>query len=61
MWRHVASNALSLLVVGLVLVMGLVVWGQRQFTTAGSLETAICLRVPAGATMPYNWSASKPG
>lgn len=51
MWRHVASNALTLLVLALVVVGGLVAWGQRQFTQAGPLAQAICLRVEQGATL----------
>lgn len=51
MWRHIASNALTLLVLALVVAGGLVAWGQRQFTQAGPLAQAICLRVEQGATL----------
>lgn len=51
MWRSLASNALTLLAVALVLAGGVVMWGQRQYTEPGPLETAICLRVEPGSTM----------
>lgn len=51
MWRAVASNGLSFLIVGLFLVGGLIMWGQGQYRTAGPLEDAICLRVPSGSNM----------
>jgi len=51
MWRHIASNALSLFVVILVVAAGIVAWGRAQYTEPGPLAEAICLRVPAGGTM----------
>lgn len=51
MWRHVASNALTLFVVGLFLLGGLVAWGQREYVSAGPLEQAVCVRVERGANM----------
>ncbi|MEE9389333.1 MAG: endolytic transglycosylase MltG [Paracoccaceae bacterium] len=51
MWRHIASNALSLFVVILVVIGGLVAWGKAQYSTPGPLAEAICLRVPSGARM----------
>ncbi|TNC73415.1 endolytic transglycosylase MltG [Rubellimicrobium roseum] len=51
MWRHVAANALTFLTVGLFLLAGLVTWGVQQYSAPGPLAEAICLRVPAGATM----------
>ncbi|MEX5729292.1 UPF0755 protein [Rhodovulum iodosum] len=51
MWRAVASNGLTLLVVVLFCGAGLVLWGQRQYTQPGPLEQAICLRVERGATL----------
>ncbi len=49
MWRNIASTALSLLVLLLVVVGGLVAWGQRQYSQPGPLEVAICLRVEPGS------------
>ncbi len=51
MWRHVASNTLTFLIVGLLMVAGIVAWGVNQYSTEGPLETAICLRVESGANM----------
>ena len=51
MWRHVASNALTFLVVALFLMAGVVTWGTNEYRAAGPLEEAICLRVETGSTM----------
>ena len=51
MWKHIASNALTLFVVLLAALGGLIAWGQRQYTEAGPLEQAICLQVPRGGSM----------
>jgi UPF0755 protein len=50
MWRNLASTALSLLVVLLVVVGGLIAWGKAQYSASGPLDTAICLRVEPGST-----------
>ena len=51
MWRHFASNMLSLLIVSLFLIGGLILWAQRQYTASGPLETAICYQVAPGSSM----------
>ncbi|RXV64058.1 endolytic transglycosylase MltG [Roseovarius sp. A46] len=51
MWRHIASNLLTLLVVMVFLLGGIILWGQSQYTATGPLKDAICLRVPPGTTM----------
>ena len=51
MWRALASNALTILVVGLFLMGGLILWGQSQYKAEGPLETAICLQVEGGSNM----------
>lgn len=51
MWRALASNALTILVVGLFLMGGLILWGQSQYKAEGPLATAICLQVEAGSNM----------
>jgi len=51
MWRHIASNALTLLVVVAFLLGGVILWGQAQYTATGPLSEPICLRVPPGTTM----------
>jgi UPF0755 protein len=51
MWRHIAANALTLLIVGLIAVAGIVAWGQSQYRAPGPLASAICLQVPSGSNM----------
>ncbi len=51
MWRALASNALTILIVGLFLMGGVVLWGQSQYKSEGPLETAICLQVKPGSNM----------
>ncbi|MCA0044691.1 endolytic transglycosylase MltG [Celeribacter litoreus] len=51
MWRSIASNALTLGIVVLIAIAGVIAWGKGEYTTAGPLEEAICLRVPSGSTM----------
>jgi UPF0755 protein len=51
MWKHVAANALTLLVVALVVLGGVLVMGQRMFYAEGPLEQAMCLRVEPGANL----------
>lgn len=51
MWRHIASNAIMLLIVGLFLLGGLVLWGKSEYTAEGPLDAPICLRVEPGMTM----------
>ncbi|PTW47192.1 endolytic transglycosylase MltG [Rhodovulum kholense] len=51
MWKAVASNALTLFIVVLLLAGGLVIWAKQKYAAPGPLETAICLRVEPGSTM----------
>jgi UPF0755 protein len=51
MWRHIASNFLTLAVVLLALAAAIVAWGRNQFEGPGPLADAICLRVDAGSNM----------
>ncbi|MFD0909006.1 endolytic transglycosylase MltG [Ruegeria arenilitoris] len=51
MWRALASNALTFLVVATFLLGGLILWGQSQYKAEGPLDTAICLRVKGGSNM----------
>lgn len=48
MMRHVAANALTLLVLALVLVFGLITWGQKQFTGAGPSTAPVSFQVERG-------------
>ena len=49
MWRHIASNFLTVAILILVAVGGAVAWGQRQYVSPGPLAAAICLRVESGS------------
>ncbi len=49
MWRNIASNALSLLVVALVVLGGLIAWGKRQYVEPGPLAEAVCVKVERGS------------
>ncbi|MDG1104024.1 MAG: endolytic transglycosylase MltG [Ascidiaceihabitans sp.] len=51
MWRHLASNAVTFLALGLFLLGGMVLWGKSQYTTEGPLDQAICLQVDRGSNM----------
>ncbi|MCL6283115.1 endolytic transglycosylase MltG [Ruegeria sp. 2012CJ41-6] len=51
MWRSLASNMLTVLLVGLFLVAGVVLWGQSQYRAEGPLDSAMCLRVESGSNM----------
>ncbi|MFC4214920.1 endolytic transglycosylase MltG [Pseudophaeobacter arcticus] len=51
MWRSLASNMLTVLVVVLFLLGGVILWGKSQYTAEGPLETAICLQVRPGSNM----------
>ncbi len=48
MWRHIASNALTFLIVALFLSVGAVSWGAREYRVSGPLEAGICFQVPRG-------------
>lgn len=49
MWRNIASNALSLSIVALIVLGGVIGWGKREYVAEGPLETAICLKVETGS------------
>jgi len=51
MWRAIASNALTLVIVMLVVVAGLLAWGREVFTGPGPLADAACVRVERGASL----------
>ena len=51
MWRHIASNAVTFLVVALFMLGGVILWGQNQYTAEGPLDQAICLQVKPGSNM----------
>jgi len=51
MWRHIASNALTFLVVIAFLLGGVILWGQNAYNEAGPLSEQICLQVERGSNM----------
>jgi UPF0755 protein len=51
MWRSVASNALTLFIVILVVAAGILAWGREEFRGPGPLTDAICFRVERGASL----------
>ena len=51
MWRHIASNALTFLIVLLFLTGGVIAWGTSEYSAEGPLEQAICVQVQPGSNM----------
>jgi len=51
MWKHIAANGLSLLIVGFIAFAGLIAWGQRQYEAEGPLAEATYFEVARGATL----------
>lgn len=51
MWKHIAANTLTLLIVGIVALAGLVAWGQNSFVSQGPLDEGIFFEVPRGASL----------
>lgn len=50
MWRNIASNALTFLVVIVFLFGGVLIWAQNEYVSEGPLEQAICVQVDRGAS-----------
>ncbi len=51
MWRSVASNGLTLLIVALLALAGLLAWGRQAYVQSGPLAEAICFKVERGASI----------
>ena len=51
MWRHLASNALTFLLVVLFLSAGAVAWSVQQYSAPGPLAQGICLQVRSNSNM----------
>ncbi|MEL7090629.1 MAG: endolytic transglycosylase MltG [Pseudomonadota bacterium] len=49
MWRGIASNAITFLIVGLFMLGGVILWGRGQYEAPGPLTQAICLQVDRGS------------
>ncbi|SIQ04600.1 UPF0755 protein [Paracoccus thiocyanatus] len=50
-WRHIASNFLTLLIVILIAVAAAVAWAKHQYTSPGPHAVAACVRVAPGASL----------
>lgn len=51
MWRHVASNFLTLAIVILIAAAAAVAWGKRQYSGPGPSAVAQCVQVAQGASL----------
>lgn len=51
MWRALASNALTLFIVFLVVAAGILAWGRQVYVHPGPLSAPICFRVEKGASL----------
>lgn len=51
MWRSIASNALTLFIVLLVMAAGLLAWGRKEYSGPGPLVDASCVKVERGASL----------
>ncbi len=51
MWRAIASNALTLFIVLLVLASGLLTLGRKMYQDPGPLTQSVCFKVERGATL----------
>ena len=51
MWKHFASNALTLGIVVLIMGIGLISWGQNEFSKPGPLTETSFFEVPRGASL----------
>ncbi len=49
MWRHIASNAVTFLIVGLFLLGGVILWGRGEYSAEGPLVAPMCLQVDRGS------------
>ncbi|RDW12195.1 endolytic transglycosylase MltG [Paracoccus thiocyanatus] len=50
-WRHIASNFLTLLIVILIAVAAAVAWAKHEYTSPGPHAVAACVRVAPGASL----------
>lgn len=51
MWRHVAANAITFLMVALFLLGGVIIWGKAEYVAPGPLTQAVCVQVESGSNM----------
>ena len=55
MWKSVAANGMSFLIIVLIALAGAIAWGQREFRAEGPLAEAALFEVPRGATLRRVW------
>ncbi|MFQ3184822.1 MAG: UPF0755 protein [Alteromonas macleodii] len=51
MWKHIAANTLTFLIIALFLFGGLIVWATNEYSAEGPLNQAICVQVRSGSNM----------
>lgn len=51
MYRHIAANAMTLLIVAIMALGVVVLWAKTEFEKPGDFETAMCVTVPSGTNM----------
>lgn len=51
MWKSIAANGMSFLIVVLIALAGAIAWGQREFRAQGPLAEASFFEVPRGASL----------
>ena len=51
MWRAIASNALTLVILLLIVASGLLAWGREVYSGPGPLAEAACVKVERGASL----------
>lgn len=50
-WRHIASNFLTLLIVILIAVAAAIAWAKHEYSAPGPSAVAACVRVAPGASL----------
>ncbi len=51
MWKHIAANGISFLIIALIAAAAALGWGQRQWTSDGPLDVAAFFEVEQGDTL----------
>ena len=51
--RHVAANALTILIVGLFMVLAVISWGERKFRAPGPSSEAVVIEVKRGDRLTF--------
>jgi UPF0755 protein len=51
MWKSIAANGMSFLILAFIAMAGAIAWGQQEFRAPGPLAEATFFEVPRGATL----------